>query len=103
MAARKQSASTDAPDAPAEADGEQTGAQEAPADPAPQEAPAKPAPQEAKRGGKLKRYRTLTAIGKLRRNEEFEASPDDPRVKSGWVREVGTDGVPADVADALGG
>lgn len=93
---RKATAQASAPDDPAKPDGQQ----EASPDPSPQEAPADP-PGEQEATSETRRYRALTAMGRTRRGEEFEATPDDRRVKSGYAQEIAPEAVPDAVADAL--
>jgi hypothetical protein len=49
----------------------------------------------------MHRYRADRALGATRRNEEFEAADDDPRVKSGYVTRLDGNNVPPEVAAAL--
>jgi hypothetical protein len=58
---------------------------------------------EAASGGK-RRYEAMTGLPRTRRGHQFVATPDDPRVKSGWAKDLGPadDEPPAEVAKALG-
>jgi hypothetical protein len=60
-----------------------------------------PAGAQGKASAGTKRYRTVVALGTLKRGEEFEAGPDDPRVKSPWVYPVEDAEAPDEVQAAL--